>query len=338
MYRFIHEFLKWLPQAIFAAVIGIAATVIGIASVWSQARDWIGKIVGQWWSAMSHPAIALIVVILVVVYFATLLWTAKKSLKTPDNSKAPRLEIDQLYLYKNTSYDDNSEKSYIIVWSPEEYFFPVFSDYESRACFWPPKPPKEKSMVFHLFNPGPSDIRHLRVDWTIKDINVRELIEESGLFGDMLKTVTDNYIKVINDGVGSFSHPFSTKGTKSIPIIKSGETIAISPPDIINEAFVLYALAIAKEMTVTPPASGISALEAALEAQKRTTVRIPPITIEMSYPQDDSLEHKQLFVITGFLRGSCGRVVSAKSNQDGGFPSLEEGITGLIEHMEVITL
>jgi hypothetical protein len=88
MRELLHTFLKWLPAA-------VGAGLIGVATAWSEARDWIGFEAGILWEAMRNPLVTLLVLSVVAAYFAAIVWTSKP--RNPAASMPPSALSPEAY-------------------------------------------------------------------------------------------------------------------------------------------------------------------------------------------------------------------------------------------------
>ena len=71
MRRFVHEFLKWFPVAIFGGA-------LAAAGVWTEVKDWIAALVAFAWSEMTYPWIAFFALASVAAYVAAIIWTGQE--------------------------------------------------------------------------------------------------------------------------------------------------------------------------------------------------------------------------------------------------------------------
>lgn len=248
----------------------------------------------------------------------------------------PPLKASQLYLLKNPTPYDDSEKAYLIVWSPGEYFTLAFSDYESRSRQWPPEESQEKCLTFHLFNPGPNDLRHVRMQWDFS-VDIPSLVRSSGLFDGYIETLNADRIELMNEPVGWIGRPLASRDEMVVPLLKAGETLAVQAPEGVNWAFAIYALAEAKRISATPPPDLGSSLRNAVMAHQRDTIHIEPIIISLAYEEDDATPRTQSFGIVGNLVGRVG-TMSAKPDPgtNDHYSPAPGGITAWIDHIEIV--
>jgi hypothetical protein len=328
MRRFVHDFLKWFPPAVGGGGLAVAA-------VWEKARDWIASEVTWAWLQMSNPWIAFFVIVAVVAYVGAILWTGQERKPTVSLS-APPIGPDQLYLFKNPAYDDLTRKSYLIVWSPIEYFSLVFADYDSRSRSWPPSEPVEKCLTFYLHNPGPDDLRHLKIEWDLGDLDIEGRIRSTGLFDGYIDKLIDVRLELYNEGVGWIGRPFNTRELVEIPLVKAGETLAMKAPEAINWGFALYALTEAKRISATPVAKATGSLRDWLIAIQADIVPFEPIIVTIGYVGEDMIPRTQTFGVTGEI---MGRVATPSQKPDVGtentYSTSPDGITAAIDHIQI---
>ena len=324
--KYVHEFLKWLPLALGGGVVSVSA-------VWDGPKKWFGDQTTSAWREMSDPWVGLAVVAVLAAYLVGIIWTDQP--REDSRSLAPKLIPDQLYLLKNSSLLDNIQKSYLIVWSPGEYFTIIFSDYESRARQWPPGEPQEKFLTFHLFNPGPDDIRHVRMQWDLS-VNIPDLVRFSGLFEGFIEKLNDDRIELLNEGVGWIGRPLAISEETIVPLLRARDTVEVQAPEALNYAFAIYALAEAKRISATPlPETGGSTRNSVLAFQQ-DTIHLEPLIISIAYEAEEGLRN-QSFGIIGDLRGMVGTMSSKPDHGTTDHYSPEPGgITAWLDHIEVV--
>lgn len=324
--KFVHEFLKWLP-------IALGGGVVSVSAVWDGPKKWLGEQTTWAWHEMGDPWIAGAVLFLLAGYVAAIIWTGQP--RVPGPVSAPALKRDQLYLLKNHSPLDNTQKSYLVIWSPGDFFTIIFSDYDSRSRQWPPAEPEEKCVTLYLFNPGPTDVRHVRMQWDLS-VNIPDLVRSSGLFESVIEKLNDDRIELLNEGVGWIGRPLATRDETLVPLLKAGETIEVRAPEALNYAFAIYALAEAKRISATPlPDLGGSTRNAVLAFQQ-DTIRMEPIVVSVSYEADEG-PRSQSFGVIGDLRGRVG-TTSSKPNPGTTDHYTPEpyGLTAWLDHIEVV--
>lgn len=249
--------------------------------------------------------------------------------------KRTPLKASQLYLFKNADPYDDTAKAYLIVWSPGAYFTLIFSDYDSRSRQWPPAEPQEKCLTLHLFNPGPSDVRHVRMQWDL-GVNIPDLVRSSGLFEGFIEKLNDDRIELLNDSVGWIGRPLATRDETVVPFLKAGETIEVQAPEALNYAFAIYALAEAKRISATPLPDLGGSLRNAVLASQQDTIRMDPIVVSVVYEADEG-PRTQSFGIIGDLRGRVGTTSDKPDDGTTNHYSPEpNGITAWLDHIEVV--
>lgn len=324
--RFAHEFLKWLPLALGGGIVSVSA-------VWEGPKKWFGDQATWAWSEMSDPWIGAAVVVVLAAYVGAIIWTGQP--RDNAHTLVPTLMRDQLYLLKNQSPLDNTQKSYLIIWSPNGYFSLAFSDYNSRARQWPPGEPQEKCLTLHLFNPGPSDVRHVRMQWDLS-VDIPDLVRTSGLFEGFIEKLDADRIELFNDGVGWIGRPLATRDEMVVPLLKAGETVEAQAPEALNNAFAIYALAEAERISATPIPDLGGSLRNAVLASQQDTIRMEPIIVTVAYETDEG-PRTQSFGVIGDLRG---RVTTMSDKPDVGtadhYSPETNGVTAWLDHMEVV--
>lgn len=90
MLKFIHDFLKWFPAAIFGVSVGISA-------VWSAAKDWIAAQAVWAWSAMSDPWVAALIVVALAGYVAAIIFTGDKDTKSGGDTHFHFAPLSELF-------------------------------------------------------------------------------------------------------------------------------------------------------------------------------------------------------------------------------------------------
>jgi hypothetical protein len=76
-YPTIHEFLKWVPPAIGGGLLGVAA-------IWTEAKDWIAQQVVWGWAQMSSPRVAALTFLGVCAYGWAIIWTGQTPAPVPE--------------------------------------------------------------------------------------------------------------------------------------------------------------------------------------------------------------------------------------------------------------
>lgn len=93
-YPTIHAFLKWVPPAIGGGLLGVAA-------VWTEAKDWIAQQVVWGWAQMSSPWAAALTFLGVCAYVWAIIWTGQTPAPVPEtlpqgaNGAAPSMPVPQ---------------------------------------------------------------------------------------------------------------------------------------------------------------------------------------------------------------------------------------------------
>lgn len=89
MMHLVHSFLKWLPVAVFGAV-------VGAAGVWDEVKTWIAECAAWTWLQMSDPLVACLVILGVCVYIGAVLWTGNsfKDHQTEKNEPQPSFVLE----------------------------------------------------------------------------------------------------------------------------------------------------------------------------------------------------------------------------------------------------
>lgn len=324
--RFAHEFLKWFP-------IALGGGIVSVSAVWDGSKNWFGEQAAWAWREISDPWIGAAIVAALAGYVAAIIWTGQP--RATGRVSAPTLPREQLYLLKNPSPLDNTQKSYLIAWSPSAYFTLVFSDYDSRSRQWPPGDPLEQCLTLHLFNPGPSDVRHVRMQWDL-GVDIPALVLSSGLFEGFVEKLDADRIELLNDGVGWIGRPLATRDVTVIPLLKAGETVAVQAPEALNHVFAIYALAEAKRISATPLPNLGTGIRNAVLASQQDTIRMEPVIVSVAYELDEG-SRTQSFGVIGDLRG---RVATTSNKPDHGttdhFSPEPDGITAWLDHIEVV--
>lgn len=326
-----HQFLKWLPAA-------VGGSTLAVAGIWVNVRDWIGLKAGEIWNRMDDPWTSGPLVISVLIYVGATVWTGQPKKTSPVPAPpGPLPGPDQLYLFNNPSHDDSTEKAYLIVWSPTENFAITFSDYDSRARQWPPGPPKEKRLTFHLFNAGPEDLRHIEIEWDIGDFDIEEIVRETGLFEGFIEYMSPHKIQLLNEGVGWVERPLVTTETQTIPLLRAGATAAIKAPDAVNYCFSVFALAKAKRMIEAPRQGPTTSMREAVLALQSETVGMEPVILSLDFVGNGSTKHSQSFGIAGDFRGN-GHTMSEKpdSGSKNHYSTVDGGITAWIDRIQIL--
>lgn len=72
----IHGFLKWVPTA-------IGGTALGVAAIWSEAKDWISAQVAWGWHLLGDPLIAGTAILVLCAYIWAIIWTGQSPQEKP---------------------------------------------------------------------------------------------------------------------------------------------------------------------------------------------------------------------------------------------------------------
>jgi hypothetical protein len=245
-----------------------------------------------------------------------------------------RPKLSQLYLYAQPG-DPEGEKSYLAVWSPKNYFAPVFSDYESRASSWPPADPVEKDITLHLFNAGPDDVRHVQVTWDMGEIDIPALVADAGLFDGCIEAISNDRLELVADS-GFAARPLAISRPTTIPLLRAGETISVRSPRPFTNAFAVRSLCQAKsqnDAAVLPPAG--AGFREVVKHVNGQFVKIETINIDVQYAASDGSTGRQHFELIAWL--CYAGTVSPVPNAEGAYEPELGGITAWIDHVRIIS-
>ena len=326
--------LKALAGLVFATM-GVAwglllalQGVLGLATMRSDAGDFEEAAVAvlQRLSEADPTTGYAICVVLVVLGVLLIFWHPHRFAAS---RAAPRL-----YLHTFANGQTASRKSYIVAWSPRDYFFPVFSDFESYGSSFPPGEPLEKAITLHLFNAGPGPVRHVRATWSLGRLDIVKAVRSAGLFEGCTDLLTPSFIKLRREGVGAISRPLANKEAVSIAIVADEQTLALNAPEGFSTAFSTYALAEAKRLTPKTPIPPMPALQGAIEQMAKTTARMHPVRISLKYVSDDGVTRRQRFILSGWIHGGSSTIKKAP-NHEGAYEMDPDGVMAWIDRMEV---
>jgi len=332
-----HRFLARAGPAIIVFIGSCIGLVAALAPTYPGVKTWGETQFFRWWPVVRTPWFWGVVMIIIALYVFFVVWTRREpTVKLDTASLRQPTGPDQLYLFKNQTYNDTARKSYLVVWSPSEYFVPIFTDYDSRSRSWPPAEPAEKRLTVYLYNPGPDDLRHLKIQWDLGDLDVENRIRNTGLFEGYIDKLIDVRVELYNEAVGWIGRPFSTQEMEEIPLIKAGDTLAIQAPEAINWAFAFYALTESKRISATSLPDLTGSLRDNIIAMQSDTIPFEPIIVSIEYVGEDLVKRTQAFGLTGEIRGRVA-TISQKAGPDDGntYSAAPGGITAAIDHIEI---
>ena len=316
MRKLVNSALKWAPHATFGAA-------IAIATVWPQARDWIGERIAWAVRAMAHPLTDVGVIIFLVFYAGAVIWS-EHEIHGPKH---------RLYLANPFESDGKRVVEYLTAWSPSRYLWFPFSDYETWARTANPDPRRRILMGFDLSNPGPEEAFHVRLQWKLKGANAFRSIKKANLFGDSLDSLSKNRLALCTEDIGYATFKIATADVTEIPNIKSGDVIRINLPEPLNNALALVVLTEAKSI-MSSPVGDMSGIKAAFAQLIRDTKSMPIIYLKINYVTERGKKVKLNFLVKGLFhgRGALFRPVEGREDH---FEIEPNGITAWISNLQI---
>jgi hypothetical protein len=306
-------------------------TIVMPSTVLASFLSWVGL------SDLSEPLWFRIAVFLVFIAISGILFTAIAVWRDNRAKKLARVKAAQLYLYENPDHQFDSVKGYIFVWTPTEKFRPVIADYGTYSASFPHTKGKEEDMTLHLFNPGPGDLRHLKIDWKLSGVKIPSLVIGSGVFDGFIESLTDNEIKMCAEH-SWWSSPISTHQYKTIPLLREGETLPIKSPPAFTMALALCVLSAAKRQIKNKPLASAYPLSLSeLSNEWNAAEPMRPIEIQVSYVSENGIRCLQKFYVSGIIRGNAS-VIKSTPNDEGVYKSDPEGVCGWIDQLRVTPL
>lgn len=223
-------------------------------------------------------------------------------------------------------------KFVLVVWDPTT----AMLEYRGDGPFvgWPPTPPHEHEITMNLFNAGPDDVRHIEVSWSLPGSDLDALVKESDLFGDCLVSFGDGRLRLQRNQGGS-SSPILEKldAFPMLPLLRSGETLQITAPTGVTLAWTVAVLATLK--IKCPPDAGALIAGGMLEFIENLE-RVPDLRVDLNYFVGGE-KHHQGFVMVGWGRpAGSGSCMSRTPNAEGTYNQIPDGVTGMIEGVQVI--
>lgn len=212
----------------------------------------------------------------------------------------------QLYLYATPPGEEvDPWKTYMVSWEPNDCLGMTLTTHGIPNIGVKAKQaPEERSLVLHLLNAGPSDVRHVEVEWSMPDFDVVSSIHKTKVFGECVAKLNAHEIEWSSGQQGA-ARPLANPQSVKIPLIKANEVARLTSPEPFTGVFMASCLIVAREILSQPleakafdPKEKVSPFDV-LRHHERP---MPRVQIQVKYTLDDGSEVKQTFVLHGIAR------------------------------------